>query len=190
MVPVLLILIPLITGAALFAVKQEATAKSIALLATLLSLALMLAGMSGYIDAAQMTYDQPWLGGINSRFHFALDGMSQLLCLLTTLSFPIIIYSTWNNQYDDSNRFYGLVLLSQAGLLGVFMALDALLFYFFWELALIPLYFLCSRWGGERRRRSASRVNGSEPRPALFRGRLASLSLVTRSRTLRGKCLR
>ncbi len=151
MVPVLLILIPLITGAALFAVKQEATAKSIALLATLLSLALMLAGMSGYIDAAQMTYDQPWLGGINSRFHFALDGMSQLLCLLTTLSFPIIIYSTWNNQYDDSNRFYGLVLLSQAGLLGVFMALDALLFYFFWELALIPLYFLCSRWGGERR---------------------------------------
>ena len=151
MVPVLLILIPLITGALLFAVKEAGTARTIALFATLVSLAVMLAGMSGFIDPAQLVYNQPWLGAMNSRFHFALDGMSQLLCLLTTLSFPIIIYSTWHNRYEDANRFYGLMLLSQAGLLGVFMAMDALLFYFFWELALIPLYFLSSRWGGERR---------------------------------------
>lgn len=151
MVPVLLILIPLITGAALFAIRQEAMAKSIALLASLVSLAVMLAGMSVWNDAAHLTYNQPWIGALNSRFHFALDGMSQLLCLLTTLSFPIIFYSTWNNQYPDHNRFLGLMLLSQAGLLGVFMSMDAMLFYFFWELALIPLYFLSSRWGGEKR---------------------------------------
>ncbi len=47
--------------------------------------------------------------------------------------------------------FYGLMLLTQAGLMGVFLSTDALLFYFFWELALIPVYFLCSRWGGEKR---------------------------------------
>lgn len=151
MVPVLLILIPLITGAALFAIRQEAMAKSIALLASLVSLAVMLAGMSVWNDAAHLTYNQPWITAINSRFHLSLDGMGQLLCLLTTLSFPVIFYSTWNNKYPDQNRFLALMLLSQAGLLGVFMAMDAMLFYFFWELALIPLYFLSSRWGGEKR---------------------------------------
>lgn len=151
MVPVLLILIPLITGIALFAIPKDATAKTLALLASLLSLAVMLAGMSVWKDASHLVYNEPWLGSLNSRFHFELDGMSQLLCLLTTFSFPLIIYSTWNNNYPDGNRFLGLLLLSQAGLLGVFMSFDALLFYFFWELALIPLYFLCSRWGGEKR---------------------------------------
>lgn len=151
MVPVLLILIPLIAGLALFAVPKEETAKPLALLATLLSLAVMLAGMSVWNDAAHLVYNQPWLGALNSRFHFDLDGMSKMLCLLTTFCFPLIIYSSWNNSYVDGNRFLGLLLLSQAGLLGVFMAKDALLFYFFWELALIPLYFLSSRWGGERR---------------------------------------
>ncbi|KIC95895.1 complex I subunit 4 family protein [Flavihumibacter solisilvae] len=151
MVPVLLILIPLITGLALFAIRQENTAKTIAFLASILSLAVMLAGMSIWNDAAHLTYNEQWIGALNSRFHFDLDGMSQLLCLLTTFSFPLIIYGTWGNRYVDANRFFGLLMLSQAGLLGVFMSMDALLFYFFWELALIPLYFLCSRWGGERR---------------------------------------
>jgi NADH-quinone oxidoreductase subunit M len=151
MVPVLLILIPLITGLALFAVPKEATAKTLALFASLLSLIVMLAGMSIWKDAGHLVYNEPWLGAMNSRFHFELDGMSQLLCLLTTFSFPLIIYASWNNSYPDGNRFMGLLMLSQAGLLGVFMAYDALLFYFFWELALIPLYFLCSRWGGEKR---------------------------------------
>jgi NADH-quinone oxidoreductase subunit M len=151
MVPVLLILIPLITGLALFAVPKEATAKTLALLASLLSLVVMLAGMSIWKDAAHLSFNQPWLGVINSRFHFELDGMSQLLCLLTTFCFPLIIYASLNTSYENGHRFMALLLLSQAGLLGVFMAYDALLFYFFWELALIPLYFLCSRWGGEKR---------------------------------------
>ncbi len=151
MVPVLLILIPLITGLGLFFVKQENAAKNLAFFATLVSLSLMLAALSVWDHPRYLEYDQVWLGALNSRFHFALDGMSKILCLLTVFSFPLIIYSTWNNSYVDTNRFYGLLLLSQAGLLGVFLAMDALLFYFFWELALIPLYFLCSRWGGEKR---------------------------------------
>lgn len=151
MVPVLLILIPLLTGVALFAIRQEATAKSLALLSTMISLAIMGGALTVLNNDANLIFNQPWIGALNSRFHFELDGMSKLLCLLTTISFPVIIYSTWNNSYVDANRFFGLVLLSQAGLMGVFMAMDAMLFYFFWELALIPLYFLCSRWGGERR---------------------------------------
>src|SRR4029079_200125 len=58
---------------------------------------------------------------------------------------------THRNSYKSSNVFYGLMLLAQSGLMGVFLSSDALLFYFFWELALIPVYFLCSMWGGERR---------------------------------------
>lgn len=77
--------------------------------------------------------------------------MGKLLCLLTALAFPIIFISTWHQHYNKAHHFFALMLLTQAGLIGVFVAFDALLFYFFWELALIPTYFLCSQWGGERR---------------------------------------
>lgn len=77
--------------------------------------------------------------------------MSKLLSLLTAVSFPIIFTATYKSSYTRPHQFFGLMLLSQAGLMGVFLSVDALLFYFFWELALIPAYFLCSIWGGERR---------------------------------------
>ncbi|HEX3079807.1 MAG TPA: NADH-quinone oxidoreductase subunit M, partial [Puia sp.] len=96
-------------------------------------------------------FSTEWMGGLNSRFAIGLDGMGQILCLLTALAFPIIFVSTWKEDYKKAKNFFGLMLLSQAGLLGVFLATDALLFYFFWELALIPVYFLASQWGGERR---------------------------------------
>ena len=88
---------------------------------------------------------------MGSSFSVKLDGMGQLLCLLTAIAFPLIFISTWNSVYKKANNFFALMLLSQAGLMGVFLAMDALLFYFFWELALIPVYFLCSQWGGEKR---------------------------------------
>jgi len=74
-----------------------------------------------------------------------------LLCLLTAISFPLIFITTWHRVYKNAHNFFALMLLSQAGLMGVFLAMDALLFYFFWELALIPVYFLSSIWGAERR---------------------------------------
>jgi NADH-quinone oxidoreductase subunit M len=77
--------------------------------------------------------------------------MSKLLCLLTAVAYPIIFIATWKNSYKKAHNFFALMLLTQAGLMGVFTSMDALLFYFFWELALIPVYFLCSQWGGERR---------------------------------------
>jgi NADH-quinone oxidoreductase subunit M len=63
----------------------------------------------------------------------------------------LIFISTWRTTYSKPNNFFGLMLLTLAGLIGVFVARDALLFYFFWELALIPVYFLSAGWGGERR---------------------------------------
>src|SRR5690606_7737013 len=77
--------------------------------------------------------------------------MGFLLTFLTAFSYPLIFAATFKSDFKNSNAFYALMLLSQAGIMGVFVATDALLFYFFWELALIPVYFLCSRWGGEKR---------------------------------------
>lgn len=151
MVAVLLILVPLIAGLGLFAVKSGNTAKSMALLASIAVLVVSLLGLTTMNSHSDLHCDVSWLPMLNSRFHVGLDGMGQLLCLLTAISFPLILVATWNNTYKDTNRFYALMLLSQAGLMGVFLSMDALLFYFFWELALIPVYFLSSIWGGDKR---------------------------------------
>jgi NADH-quinone oxidoreductase subunit M len=149
MIPVLLIVIPLVTGLISFFIKEERSAKSWALLSAVATLAVSL--ISLFQKGNALSFDAPWLPMIGSRFSVSLDGMGKLLTLLTAVSFPVIFASTFNNKYKSSNAFYGFMLLTQAGLMGVFCAFDLLLFYFFWELALIPAYFLCSKWGGEKR---------------------------------------
>src|SRR5947209_14470533 len=91
------------------------------------------------------------MGSLGSSFALKMDGLGKVLYMLTTLTYPIILLSTWKTTYKKPNNFFALLLLTQAGLIGVFISMDALLFYFFWELALVPVYFLCSGWGGERR---------------------------------------
>jgi NADH-quinone oxidoreductase subunit M len=150
MVPVLLIGIPLLAGLIGFSLK-DAAAKGWSLFASLLTLIVSLLSISLPRDSKLLSFSTEWMGGLNSRFAIAMDGTGQILCLLTALAFPIIFISTWKEDYKKAKNFFGLMLLSQAGLLGVFLATDALLFYFFWELALIPVYFLASQWGGERR---------------------------------------
>ncbi|MBA4140635.1 MAG: NADH-quinone oxidoreductase subunit M [Segetibacter sp.] len=150
MIPVLLIVVPILTGFITFFIKEERSAKAFALLSSVATLAIALIGVLMQ-NSKQLSYDAPWLEMLGSRFTLSLDGMGKMLTLLTAISFPIIFASTYNNKYKNPNAFYGFMLLSQAGLLGVFCAFDLLLFYFFWELALIPAYFLCSKWGGEKR---------------------------------------
>ncbi len=151
MISVLLILIPLLSGLLGFFFKNGSTAKTWSLFSSILTLIVSLTGVILYNDHAHLQFDAAWLPGLNSRFSFSLDGMGQVLCLLTAVSFPIIFIATWRDEYRNSQNFYALMLLSQAGLMGVFLSMDALLFYFFWELALVPVYFLCSQWGGEKR---------------------------------------
>ena len=150
MIPVLLILIPLFTGLVTFFLKDGNTAKSWALLSSVISITVAIAGVFFY-PSQQLTFDTAWLPDLGSRFSVSMDGMGKMLCLLTAVSFPLIFWATYKKKYKNSGSFYGLMLLTQAGLTGVFVATDALLFYFFWELALIPVYFLCSLWGGEKR---------------------------------------
>ncbi|HZH99584.1 MAG TPA: NADH-quinone oxidoreductase subunit M [Flavisolibacter sp.] len=152
MIVLLLILLPLIGGFITFFLKSDTAAKGWSLLLSFATLALAIAGtlaVRGNGDTIQ--YAAPWMGNIGSSFSIKLDGMSAMLCLLTGIAYPVILLSTWRIPYNKPNNFFGLMLLAQAGLMGVFTSMDALLFYFFWELALIPVYFLCSGWGGEKR---------------------------------------
>ena len=151
MIPVLLILIPLIAGFASFFIKNENTARSWALLSSFATLIVSLAGFCFLKEAKYLEHQSEWLPILGSSFSLKLDGMGQLLCLLTAVAYPIIFISTWKTNYKNAGNFFALMLLGQAGLMGVFLAMDAMLFYFFWELALIPMYFLCSIWGGEKR---------------------------------------
>jgi NADH-quinone oxidoreductase subunit M len=152
--PELLLWLPLVTGLAAFFIKQPKTVKAWALFSSLLTLVISIFSLYYADNTKYFSYNYVsyvWLQYIGSSFSVGLDGMGHMLTFLTAVSFPMIFAATYKNEYKNANAFYGLMLLSQAGLMGVFVAIDALVFYFFWELALIPVYFLCSRWGGERR---------------------------------------
>jgi NADH-quinone oxidoreductase subunit M len=151
MVPVLLILIPLLTGLITFFFKEEKSVRSWVLFSSIITLVVSILGLTVLKEEKYLQQHVEWMQTLGSSFSVKLDGMGQLLCLLNAIAYPLVILSTWNSSYKKSNNFFGLMLLAQAGMMGVFVAMDALLFYFFWELALIPMYFLCSQWGGEKR---------------------------------------
>ena len=151
MISVLLILIPLLTGLVAFFIRNERTVRAWALVSSIITMAVSLSGLTVFKDSGYLEFHAEWLQPLGSSFSLKLDGMGQLLCLLTAIAYPLIFISTWNNSYKNACNFFALMLCGQAGLMGVFLAMDALLFYFFWELALVPMYFLCSIWGGEKR---------------------------------------
>lgn len=152
-IPHLLIFFPLVAGLITFFIKKDTSVRLWSLLASIITLFISFAGLyyRNNVELSGLGFNYEWLKYMGASFSVSLDGVSRLLTLLTAFSFPIIFIATYRNLYNNSKSFYGLMLLSQAGLMGVFLSTDALLFYFFWELALIPVYFLCSRWGGERR---------------------------------------
>jgi NADH-quinone oxidoreductase subunit M len=141
------ILIPFVTALLLLFIKSDKSANTVAIVSTLGTLvaALVIAG-NGAVD-----FNAPWIPVLNAQFLLHADGLAKILVLLTAISFPAIIIATSQNQPKQKNIFLSLLLFTQSGLMGVFLAGDALLFYFFWELALIPVYFLSSIWGGEKR---------------------------------------
>jgi NADH-quinone oxidoreductase subunit M len=151
MIALLLFLVPLIGGLLSFFIKNDKAVRGWSLVVSLVALFLSIASNTFLKSADQLNFHAQWMGSLGSSFSLKLDGLSQILTLLTAISYPVIFIATWKTEYRKPNNFFALMLLTQAGLMGVFLATDALLFYFFWELALIPVYFLCSGWGHERR---------------------------------------
>jgi NADH-quinone oxidoreductase subunit M len=118
-------------------------------------------GLLGVAVSAYFTYkgdtqspllssDVSWIASLNSRWLIDLDGMSLLMVLLATLISPIIFMSI-KEDAKYTKGFYALVWMMIGAMIGVFTSKDGLLFYVFWELALIPIYFICLIWGGENR---------------------------------------
>lgn len=99
----------------------------------------------------------PWLSFINSNLHFGVDGIGMMMLFLVNILLPLIIFSAFNEKKPYPSHFFGLILLMQFGLVGVFTALDGLLFYLFWELTLIPIWFISGLWGQEDKRIQVTR---------------------------------
>jgi NADH-quinone oxidoreductase subunit M len=99
----------------------------------------------------QFLVNLAWIPQFGIQFKVGVDGISMVLLLLTNLLIPIIVLSSFKQDIKNQNAFYALIFFMQSGLLLVFTALDAFLFYVGWEIALIPVYFICALWGGENR---------------------------------------
>ncbi|MGO4876247.1 NuoM family protein [Pedobacter psychrotolerans] len=147
----LLIFLPL-AGAIITALAGK-SAKIVSTVISVASLGLALFIACNFIPDASTQFEAnlPWIADLGIRFHAGIDGISMLVVLLTNLLIPIIILSSYKYDYKNPAAFYALILFMQAGLLLVFTAMDAFLFYIGWEAALIPIYFICAFWGGKDR---------------------------------------
>lgn len=152
MLTLLLIFWPLVAILVFFAIKPQ-EAKKWALTASIIELAISLVMLVLFNprEGTMFEVDYVWVRSMGINFHLGIDGISMLLVLLTTILTPLIILSSFKHEYSNANAFYSLVLLMEMALIGVFIALDGFLFYVFWEMALIPIYFICLRWGGVNR---------------------------------------
>ena len=107
-------------------------------------------GSSGFQFETQI----PWFSAIGSSFHFGVDGISMPMVLLTTLLTPLAILASYSIK-ENIKAYMALFLFLETGVLGVFVSLDLLVFFLFWEIGLIPMYFLISQWGGAKRNYAA-----------------------------------
>ncbi|MEC4724768.1 NADH-quinone oxidoreductase subunit M [Shewanella sp. D64] len=156
-----LILLPLIGGVIACwsqRVHQDAP-KWVTCLCLLLSLAFLTSLKFGTnIDASNLwLVDETlaWIPRLNISAHLAMDGLSFVLILLTLLMGLVGLSSAWNEISQHTGFFYGNYLWTLAGIIGVFLAMDLLLFFVFWEVMLVPMYFLIAIWGNENRRYAA-----------------------------------
>ena len=155
---VLLTFSPLVGFLIIFFFKEEQknAIRWTALLTSLATFAVSMGVLAQFNPEAaglQMEINQPWISvaGADISFHMGIDGLSILMVLLTTFLTPLAILSTWESVKERVKGFMAFFLLLEIGMLGVFLAQDLVLFYIFWEFALIPMYFLIGVWGGEWR---------------------------------------
>ena len=159
-----LIAIPLAAGvlAWLAASRGPAWPRRICLAATIAELILACALWAISADTTfwitgdwPVTLDRPWIPAFGIRFHLAMDGLSLLMVLLTALLGVLAVAVSWRTITRRVGLYYLNLMAVLAGIVGVFLSADLFLFYFFWELMLVPMYFLIDIWGHERRHHAA-----------------------------------
>ncbi len=150
----LILFAPVLAAALLFLLPDsDRILKFFAVIASLVPLGLSIAVWIGYDGAAagfQFEERLAWYAAIGSDYHLGVDGLSIPLVLLTALLTPLALLAAANIR-EKVRAFLALFLLLETGMLGVFLSLDLLLFFVFWEIGLVPMYFLIQQWGGEKR---------------------------------------
>jgi NADH-quinone oxidoreductase subunit M len=152
----LVLLLPLAGFLAAMAVPRSTphVSRNFALVMSLVTFVASLGLLFGFdrgMAGEQFTVDMPWISTPEIHFHVAIDGVSLWLILLGTFLTPICVLVSWNSIKDRVKEYFAFLLLLEFGLVGVFMAQDLFLFYVFWEIALVPMYFLIGIWGHDRR---------------------------------------
>jgi len=140
--------------------KNALACRWISLLAVLTDLVIIVAYWISVYDKVEITSKQSWLVDIQKQwipqfgvtFHFAMDGLSLLMTVLTLFLGALAVVVSWKEINERIGFFHFNMLWLLAGILGVFLSVDMLLFYFFWEVMLVPMYFLLAIWGHENRR--------------------------------------
>jgi NADH-quinone oxidoreductase subunit M len=150
MVALLLLIVPLLFAS--ISLLAKAQAKWMTLFSSVITLGIAIIALINYYESSGslLALNVSWVSSLGIHFNIGIDGISLVLVLLTALLFPFIVGSAFQHNYKNPQSFYALMLLMQFGLMGVFMARDAFLFYIFYELTLILIYFICAFWGGER----------------------------------------
>ncbi len=136
------------------AVRAIRTVALIATGATLLVSLQLLGGFDPSLATIQFQERYAWIPPLNISYHLGVDGLNLPLVLLTSLLGFLACFASWS-MTERHKEYYALYLLLQLGMLGTFVALDLFLFYVFWEVVLVPMYFLIGVWGGGRREYSA-----------------------------------
>ncbi len=134
--------------------KQDQAVRLFTLAVSILTFVLSLGLATGYHSGQtgqQFVQDTIWIASPEIHWHVGIDGLSLWLIILSTFLTPIAILISWRYVGDRVKEFYAFLLLLEVGLVGVFAAWDLFLFYVFWEVALVPMYFLIGIWGHDRR---------------------------------------
>jgi len=142
-----LILILLLVGAIATFLSGDKFASKVALLFSLAALVCSSILVNQFLGGINISLSNPWILQPNISFALKADGLSLAMVLLTTSLLPLIVLSSFGNNFNNSKNFYGLVLFMAFAMVGTFLASDGLLYYIFWELALIPIYFIALVWG-------------------------------------------
>jgi len=150
-----LILLP-VAGALLIALTRRESVsvqKLLGLAVSLVTFVLSTRLVSAFRDTAGMQFEEryAWIPAWGISYHVGIDGLSLWLVMLTTFLTPLCLLGSWSQIEKGVREFVVSMLLLEAGMIGVFVALDLFLFYVFWEAMLIPMYFLIGIWGHERR---------------------------------------
>ena len=141
------ILILLLVGAIATYFSGDKLASKVALLFSVATLGVSLYLLNQFSNGVTISYLSDWMEYPKVYLAFQADGLSMLMVLLTTALTPLIIFSSFGNTYSNAKSFYALVLFMSFAMVGTFLAADGLLYYIFWELALIPIYFIALLWG-------------------------------------------